>query len=185
MKAKAKRTLRQRALSVLLAVLMLMSIPFSTMEASAWPNGGWFGPNVLTNASVTFKDSRFQNISEVDSGSLFYLMITIAGNNVHQRPGAENTYRVEITDNNLLLPNFAGNGFVDGAVYNGFTLHNQGGKRYIEFSVRNGDTKAIRLQAKFANGTTPDDTKNTVKLVQVSSGKSLSNTITANSSIQM
>lgn len=183
MKAKAKRTLRQRALSVLLAVLMLMSIPFSTMEASAWPNGGWFGPNVLTNASVTFKDSRFQNISEVDSGSLFYLMITIAGNNVHQRPGAENTYRVEITDNNLLLPNFAGNGFVDGAVYNGFTLHNQGGKRYIEFSVRNGDTKAIRLQAKFANGTTPDDTKNTVKLVQVSSGKSLSNTITANSSI--
>ena len=184
MKAKAKRTLRQRALSVLLAVLMLMSIPFSTMEASAWPNGGWFGPNVLTNASVTFKDSRFQNISEVDSGSLFYLMITIAGNNVHQRPGAENTYRVEITDNNLLLPNFAGNGFVDGAVYNGFTLHNQGGKRYIEFSVRNGDTKAIRLQAKFANGTTPDDTKNTVNLVQVSSGKSLSNTITANSSIQ-
>lgn len=64
MKAKAKRTLRQRALSVLLAVLMLMSIPFSTMEASAWPGfGGWFGPNVLTNASVSFKDSRFQDIS--------------------------------------------------------------------------------------------------------------------------
>lgn len=182
MKTKSERTLRARLISILLAAIVLFACIPSAMFASAagrW--GGNRGPIVLTNASVEFRDSKFQRVDTVDSGALFYLMITIAGNNVNQEQGRSDTYRVEITDSNLLLPNFAGNGFTDGAVYNGYTLHvNADGTRYIEFSIENGATKAIRLQAKFANGKTPDDTSATVKLVQSSTGKSVNNTITAN-----
>ena len=114
----------------------------------------------------------------VESGDLFYLMATISGNNVNE--GEEDTYRIEITDQNLLLPNFAGNGFRDGAVYNGYVLHvNPDGSRYITFSIDNGQTKQIRLQAKFRNGKTPNGTVAEVRISQEGSGKSVSNTITA------
>ena len=105
-------------------------------------------------------------------------MATISGNNVNE--GEEDTYRIEITDQNLLLPNFAGNGFRDGAVYNGYVLHvNPDGSRYITFSIDNGQTKQIRLQAKFRNGKTPNGTVAEVRISQDGSGKSVSNTITA------
>ena len=185
-------SVRQRAVSFLLAILMiLMGIPSSlTSTLADGPMGGGLSGynsgrnNVLTNVSVSFYDSKFHAIAEADSGELFYLSVQLAGNNVNEPFGKDN-FRLEISDNNLLLPNFAGNGFKDGAVYNGFTLHydEATGKRYLDYDIRNGDTKMIRLQAKFANGITPDGLKETVKLIQTSSGKTISNTITANSNL--
>ncbi|MDE6708383.1 MAG: DUF11 domain-containing protein, partial [Oscillospiraceae bacterium] len=185
-------SVRQRAVSFLLAILMiLMGIPSSLTStlADGSMGGGLSGynsgrNNVLTNVSVSFYDSKFHAITEADSGELFYLSVQLAGNNVNEPFGKDN-FRLEISDNNLLLPNFAGNGFKDGAVYNGFTLHydEATGKRYLDYDIRNGDTKMIRLQAKFANGITPDGLKETVKLIQTSSGKTISNTITANSNL--
>ncbi|MDE6777165.1 MAG: DUF11 domain-containing protein, partial [Oscillospiraceae bacterium] len=191
MQIQRKLSVRQRAVSFLLAILMiLMCIPSTlTSTIATGPMGGGLsgfnsGRNVLTNVSVSFYDSKFNAITEADSGELFYLSVQLAGNNVNEPFGKDN-FRLEISDNNLLLPNFAGNGFKDGAVYNGFTLHydEATGKRYLEYNIRNGDTKMIRLQAKFANGTTPDGMKETVKLIQTSSGKTISNTITANSNL--
>ncbi|MGN1223551.1 MAG: hypothetical protein ACI4TG_00430, partial [Ruminococcus sp.] len=182
----------KRVISMLLAILMiLVSVPLSSLTASARGfggppsfGGGWGGPLVVTNYKVEFKDSRFNNITTVDSGSLFYLMISISGNNVNQIPGQENTYRVYITDENLLLPNFAEDGFKDGAVYNGYTLHVNGdGTRYVEFSIKNGDTKVIRLSAKFKNGTTPNGDETTVKVVNTETGKSASGKITPQSKL--
>ncbi|MBO5164071.1 MAG: hypothetical protein J6B75_06445 [Ruminococcus sp.] len=185
-------TIKKRALGILLSIVMIIaSIPSSliptlsvTAEGPGGPGfgpafGGW-GPNVLTNVSVSFYDGKFKPITEAESGTTFYLSVQLSGNNVNDPMGTDN-FRLEITDENLLLPNFAGDGFVDGAEYNGFTLHVEGGKRYLEYSIRNGSTKMIRLQAKFANGKTPDGTSETVKLVQTTSGKSVSNTITADS----
>ena len=109
------RTFRAKLLSVLLAVLMLFTSIPAMFPASASGSGGSGNPIVLTNASVEFKDKNYGPLSEVDSGEIFYLMATIAGNNVEE--GEVDSYRIEISDKNLLLPNFAGNGFKDGAVY--------------------------------------------------------------------
>ncbi|MCM1530448.1 MAG: hypothetical protein NC093_10705, partial [Alistipes sp.] len=187
-------TIKKRAVSILLSIVMMFaSIPSAILPAltadAAGPWGfgglggfgfGGYGPNVLTNVSVSFLDSKFKSITEVESGTMFYLSVQLAGNNVNNPWGTDN-FRLEITDDNLLLTNFAGDGFVDGAVYNGFTLHVEDGKRYLEYDIRNGSTKMIRLQAKFANGTTPDGTTDTIKLVQTTSGKSVSGTIKAKS----
>ncbi len=193
METSRNLTIKQRAISILLSIVMVIaSIPSALMSAFAGgPFGsgfgfgfrpGGFGPNVLTNVSVSFYDSTFKPITEVDSGQNFYLSVQLAGNNVNDPMGTDH-FRLEITDNNLLLPNFADDGFKDGAVYNGFTLHVDGDKRYLEYDIKNGDTKMIRLQAKFANGKTPDNMSETVKLIQTTTNKSVSNTITANSAL--
>ena len=179
MQTEKTRHLRTRVISVLLAVLMIVTcLPSMLFPVSADNNGRSGGPLVLTNASVEFRDSEYNPIDEVNTGDVFYLMSTISGNNVNE--GEEDSYRIEITDKNLLLPNFAGNGFKDGAVYNGYTLHvNSDGSRYIAFDIDNGQTKQVRLQAKFQNGKTPGGTPSTVKIVQDSTGKNASSTITA------
>ena len=179
MQTEKTRHLRTRVISVLLAVLMIVTcLPSMLFPVSADNNGRSGGPLVLTNASVEFRDSKYNPIDEVDTGDVFYLMSTISGNNVNE--GEVDSYRIEITDKNLLLPNFAGNGFKDGAVYNGYTLHvNSDGSRYISFDIDNGQTKQVRLQAKFQNGKTPGGTISTVKIVQDSTGKNASSTITA------
>ena len=179
MQTEKTRHLRTRVISVLLAVLMIVTcLPSMLFPVSADNNGRSGGPLVLTNASVEFRDSNYKSIDEVDTGDVFYLMSTISGNNVNE--GEVDSYRIEITDKNLLLPNFAGNGFRDGAVYNGYTLHvNSDGSRYIAFDIDNGQTKQVRLQAKFQNGKTPGGTISTVKIVQDSTGKNASSTITA------
>lgn len=186
MQTEKTRHLRTRVISVLLAVLMIVTcLPSMLFPVSADNNGRSGGPLVLTNASIEFRDSKYNPIPDpekgkegVESGDLFYLMATISGNNVNE--GEEDTYRIEITDQNLLLPNFAGNGFRDGAVYNGYVLHvNPDGSRYITFSIDNGQTKQIRLHAKFRNGKTPNGTVAEVRISQEGSGKSVSNTITA------
>lgn len=185
MQAEKTRHMRASVISVLLAVLMIVTCIPSAFFASAAENAKASGPLVLTNASIEFRDSKYNPIPDpekgkegVESGDLFYLMATISGNNVNE--GEEDTYRIEITDQNLLLPNFAGNGFRDGAVYNGYVLHvNPDGSRYITFSIDNGQTKQIRLQAKFRNGKTPNGTVAEVRISQEGSGKSVSNTITA------
>ena len=179
MQTEKTRHLRTRVISVLLAVLMIVTcLPSMLFPVSADNNGRSGGPLVLTNASVEFRDDKYNPIDEVNTGDVFYLMSTISGNNVNE--GEEDSYRIEITDKNLLLPNFAGNGFKDGAVYNGYTLHvNSDGSRYITFDIDNGQTKQVRLQAKFQNGKTPGGTPSTVKIVQDSTGKSVSSTITA------
>ena len=177
------RTFRAKLLSVLLAVLMLFTSIPAMFPASASGSGGSGNPIVLTNASVEFRDKYFKEITDTDSGEIFYLMAKIGGNNVEE--GDVDSYRIEISDKNLLLPNFAGNGFKDGAVYNGYTLHvNSDGSRYITFKIDNGETKQIRLQAKFQNGKTANGTAVEVKLTQESSGKSVSNQITANAAMQ-
>ena len=177
------RTFRAKLLSVLLAVLMLFTSIPAMFPASASGSGGSGNPIVLTNASVEFRDMHFKEITDTDSGEIFYLMAKIGGNNVEE--GEVDSYRIEISDKNLLLPNFAGNGFKDGAVYNGYTLHvNPDGSRYITFQIDNGETKQIRLQAKFQNGKTANGTAVEVKLTQESSGKSVSNQITANAAMQ-
>ena len=179
MQTEKTRHLRTRVISVLLAVLMIVTcLPSMLFPVSADSNGRSGGPLVLTNASVEFRDSKYNPIDEVNTGDVFYLMSTISGNNVNE--GEMDSYRIEITDKNLLLPNFAGNGFRDGAVYNGYTLHvNSDGSRYIAFDIDNGQTKQVRLQAKFQNGKTPGGTTSTVKIVQDSTGKNASSTITA------
>ena len=179
MQTEKTRHLRTRVISVLLAVLMIVTcLPSMLFPVSADNNGRSGGPLVLTNASVEFRDSKYNPIDEVNTGDVFYLMSTISGNNVNE--GEVDSYRIEITDKNLLLPNFAGNGFRDGAVYNGYTLHvNSDGSRYIAFDIDNGQTKQVRLQAKFQNGKTPGGTISTVKIVQDSTGKNASSTITA------
>ena len=179
MQTEKTRHLRTRVISVLLAVLMIVTcLPSMLFPVSADSNGRSGGPLVLTNASVEFRDSKYNPIDEVNTGDVFYLMSTISGNNVNE--GEVDSYRIEITDKNLLLPNFAGNGFRDGAVYNGYTLHvNSDGSRYIAFDIDNGQTKQVRLQAKFQNGKTPGGTTSTVKIVQDSTGKNASSTITA------
>lgn len=179
MQTEKTRHLRTRVISVLLAVLMIVTcLPSMLFPVSADNNGRSGGPLVLTNASVEFRDSKYNPIDEVNTGDVFYLMSTISGNNVNE--GEVDSYRIEITDKNLLLPNFAGNGFRDGAVYNGYTLHvNSDGSRYIAFDITNGQTKQVRLQAKFQNGKTPGGTISTVKIVQDSTGKNASSTITA------
>ena len=179
MQTEKTRHLRTRVISVLLAVLMIVTcLPSMLFPVSADNNGRSGGPLVLTNASVEFRDSKYNPIDEVNTGDVFYLMSTISGNNVNE--GEMDSYRIEITDKNLLLPNFAGNGFRDGAVYNGYTLHvNSDGSRYIAFDIDNGQTKQVRLQAKFQNGKTPGGTISTVKIVQDSTGKNASSTITA------
>ena len=180
MQTEKTRHLRTRVISVLLAVLMIVTcLPSMLFPVSADNNGRSGGPLVLTNASVEFRDDKYNPIDEVDTGDVFYLMSTISGNNVNEGE-VDSYYRIEITDKNLLLPNFAGNGFKDGAVYNGYTLHvNSDGSRYITFDIDNGQTKQVRLQAKFQNGKTPGGTPSTVKIVQDSTGKSVSSTITA------
>ncbi|WP_455254240.1 SpaA isopeptide-forming pilin-related protein [Ruminococcus sp.] len=179
MQTEKTRHLRTRVISVLLAVLMIVTcLPSMLFPVSADNNGRSGGPLVLTNASVEFRDDKYNPLSIVDTGDVFYLMSTISGNNVNE--GEVDSYRIEITDKNLLLPNFAGNGFRDGAVYNGYTLHvNSDGSRYIAFDIDNGQTKQVRLQAKFQNGKTPGGTISTVKIVQDSTGKNASSTITA------
>ena len=179
MQTEKTRHLRTRVISVLLAVLMIVTcLPSMLFPVSADNNGRSGGPLVLTNASVEFRDDKYNPIDEVNTGDVFYLMSTISGNNVNE--GEVDSYRIEITDKNLLLPNFAGNGFKDGAVYNGYTLHvNSDGSRYITFDIDNGQTKQVRLQAKFQNGKTPGGTISTVKIVQDSTGKNASSTITA------
>ena len=180
MQTEKTRHLRTRVISVLLAVLMIVTcLPSMLFPVSADNNGRSGGPLVLTNASVEFRDDKYNPIDEVNTGDVFYLMSTISGNNVNEGE-VDSYYRIEITDKNLLLPNFAGNGFKDGAVYNGYTLHvNSDGSRYITFDIDNGQTKQVRLQAKFQNGKTPGGTPSTVKIVQDSTGKSVSSTITA------
>ena len=179
MQTEKTRHLRTRVISVLLAVLMIVTcLPSMLFPVSADNNGRSGGPLVLTNASVEFRDSKYNPVDEVNTGDVFYLMARISGNNVNE--GEVVPYRIEISDKNLLLPNFAGNGFKDGAVYNGYTLHvNSDGSRYIAFDIDNGQTKQVRLQAKFQNGKTPGGTISTVKIVQDSTGKNASSTITA------
>ena len=112
MQTEKTRHLRTRVISVLLAVLMIVTcLPSMLFPVSADNNGRSGGPLVLTNASVEFRDYKYNPTSIVDTGDVFYLMARISGNNVNE--GEVVPYRIEISDKNLLLPNFAGNGFRD------------------------------------------------------------------------
>ncbi|HCR72932.1 MAG TPA: hypothetical protein DIW26_00525, partial [Ruminococcus sp.] len=176
-----KKSFKVRFISLFLAFMMLsMCIPvesFQNIKVMAANDD----PIVLTNAKVEFRDGRFKSVDSAVSGESFYLMITIAANNVNFNNSG--TYRVDIDDSNLLLTNFKGNGLVDGAKYSGFTLHvNSDGSRYITFDIQNGETKMIRLQAKFANGKTADGESCEIT-VSNSKGQSKSNSISAKSSV--
>ena len=193
------KTIFKRVLSVFLAVLVLvLCIPAGALDASAWgfwPSwGGGFGrpgwtttPDVMTNVGVQFQDTKYKKTKEQETGQLFYLYLSLAGSNVYHY-GTTTTYSIDISDSNLLLPNFAGNGLINGS-YNGFKLtvtKDASGnitKRTITYKIANGQTKAIWLQAKFANGTTPDGTN--VKATVTASGSTTvkSTDVTAKSEI--
>lgn len=69
---QTRKPLARRALCLLLAAFMLLvSIPLSSMKASAW--GGWGrpgqqNPDVLTNAVVRFVDGAYKQVEECASG---------------------------------------------------------------------------------------------------------------------
>ena len=85
MQTEKTRHLRTRVISVLLAVLMIVTcLPSMLFPVSADNNGRSGGPLVLTNASVEFRDSKYNPIDEVNTGDVFYLMSTISGNNVNE-----------------------------------------------------------------------------------------------------
>ena len=71
----------------------------------------------------------------------------------------------------------------DGAKYSGFTMHVEGNSRYLTYDIANGQTKAIYLKAKFANGKTPNGEQATVKITASGSGQSKTSTVTAKSKI--
>ena len=184
----------KRVISMLLAVLMiLVSVPISSLTASAWggPGFGGFGgwgrpgwgqtPDVMTNVRAEFTDTSYHGTSEQESGELFYLYLSLAGNNVNHW-GHSTTYRIDIPEN-LLLPDFPGQGLRDGAKYSGFTMHVEGNSRYLTYDIANGQTKAIYLKAKFANGKTPNGEQATVKITASGSGQSKTSTVTAKSKI--
>lgn len=184
----------KRVISMLLAVLMiLVSVPISSLTASAWggPGFGGFGgwgrpgwgqtPDVMTNVRAEFTDTSYHGTSEQESGELFYLYLSLAGNNVNHW-GHSTTYRIDIPEN-LLLPDFPGQGLRDGAKYSGFTMHVEGNSRYLTYDIANGQTKAIYLKAKFANGKTSNGEQATVKITASGSGQSKTSTVTAKSKI--
>ena len=183
----------KRVISMLLAVLMiLVSVPISSLTASAgnnppryggdWGRPGWGQtPDVMTNVRAEFTDTSYHGTSEQESGELFYLYLSLAGNNVNHW-GRSTTYRIDIPEN-LLLPDFPGQGLRDGAKYSGFTMHVEGNSRYLTYDIANGQTKAIYLKAKFANGKTPNGEQATVKITASDSGQSKTSTVTAKSKI--
>ena len=74
MQTEKTRHLRTRVISVLLAVLMIVTcLPSMLFPVSADSNGRSGGPLVLTNASVEFRDSKYNPIDEVNTGDVFYL----------------------------------------------------------------------------------------------------------------
>lgn len=92
MQTEKTRHLRTRVISVLLAVLMIVTcLPSMLFPVSADNNGRSGRPLVLTNASVEFRDSKYNPIDEVNTGDVFYLMSTISGNNVNE--GEMDSYR--------------------------------------------------------------------------------------------
>ena len=174
-----------RITSTFLAILIcIMCIPQNDYFLMSFAEDT--NQEVLTNVSITFNDERFNQIEDVTSNEVFYLIITLSGNNVNLDDNKDN-YRIYITDNNLLLINFAGNGLIDGSTYNGFTLHinkNDNGEieeRYLEYNIDNEETKELRLPVKFANGKTANQEKCSVVVVQTSTNKSISEDIFANS----
>ena len=61
MQTEKTRHLRTRVISVLLAVLMIVTcLPSMLFPVSADNNGRSGGPLVLTNASVEFRDSKYR-----------------------------------------------------------------------------------------------------------------------------
>ncbi|MBP3761096.1 MAG: DUF11 domain-containing protein [Ruminococcus sp.] len=196
------KTFGKRFLGTLIAFFMVFtSVPMKELvvpnvesvaetqaNPSPWGGFGGFGgfgwgfgfpmPNVMTNATVVFKDSDGTPITEAESGEAFKMVLTISANN--STLNGKSTYRFEVPDN-ILLTNFRGNGFVDGMKYNGYTLHYNAatGERYVEFSIKNGATETIQLSGKFANGITEDGTTATVKVVDPLTLRSNSSTIKA------
>lgn len=169
----------------LLLIVGCIPAGFSFQSFTAAARAGSSNSMVLTNASVKFRDSSYKEITSVQSGTTFYIFQSLSGNNVNQN-GSSSTYTITIEDDNLLLTNFSENGFVDGATYNGFTIHvtqnaDESYTRTLTYSVNNSSTKQLQLAAKFANGTTADGETATVTISSGSSGGSTSSTITATS----
>ena len=81
MNAKETKSFRVRLISVFLAAMVLIACLPSVIFASADSTSTYQNPLVLTNASVEFRDNKFQPIDEAESGAMFYLMATISGNN--------------------------------------------------------------------------------------------------------
>ncbi len=184
----------KRVISMLLAVLMiLVSVPISSLTASAGNNlpryGGDWGrpgegqtPDVIKNVRAEFTDTSCHQTTEQESGELFYLFLSLSGNNVNQLD-RKTTYRIEIPEH-LLLLDFPGQGMRDGAKYSGFTMHVEGNSRYLTYDIGNGETKGGSfLKVKFANGKTPNGEQATVKITASGSGQSKTSTVTAKSKI--
>lgn len=192
------RSLLQRVMATLLAMILCIAfVPSDLYSYTAKAFFGWGGftrpdlsPDVMTNVKVEFQDASYHSIDTVESGESFYMFLSLSGNNVYQMWGSTGTtYTIFINDNNLLFPNFAGNGLKNGATYNGFTMNvltDESGNitsRWLSYTVKNGQTKAVWLQTKFANGTTADNEKATVTVSTMTSFTTKTDTITADASI--
>ncbi|MBE6847327.1 MAG: DUF11 domain-containing protein, partial [Ruminococcus sp.] len=194
------RSLMQRLLATFVALILCVAfLPAELLSITAKAFWGWgwddfmrpsLSPDVMTNVKVEFQDSAYKPVDTMETGQSFYMFLSLSGNNVYQIWGSTGTtYTIAINDNNLLFPNFAGSGLVNGAKYNGFTMNvikDANGNivsRYLTYTVANGQTKAVWLQAKFANGTTADDEKATVTVSTMASFTQKTDTITADAQI--
>ena len=145
------KTVPKRILSTVLACLTMAfatpNLPAGTVSAlGPWGGPGFAGfQDVMTNNKIEFRNGSNKAISEVDSGDTFYMHVSLSGSNVYQF-GRGTTYMIELTDDNLILPQFAGNGLKNGAKYAGFTVSIMGGKRYLTYTVANGQTKEVDLE---------------------------------------
>ncbi|MDD5946656.1 MAG: SpaA isopeptide-forming pilin-related protein, partial [Oscillospiraceae bacterium] len=192
------RSLLKRVVATLLSMILCIAfVPSDLYSYTAKALFGWgdftrpgLSPDVMTNVKVEFQDSSYIPIDTVESGESFYMFLSLSGNNVYQMWGSTGTtYSIFINDDNLLFPNFAGSGLKDGAKYNGFTMNvitDASGNitsRWLSYTVKNGQTKAVWLQTKFANGTTADNEQATVTVSTMTSFTTKTDTITADASI--
>lgn len=194
MRVHYKTSLGCRILGIFIAFIIAMtSMPSALFMRQA--NAFWWGGppsfgggfnrpvDVMSNAEVTFYDANNKVVTEVDSGDMFFMRVSMSASNVYQFGGGT-TFTVELpNDPNLLLPQFAGSGLKSGAKYNGFTLTIKGDKRYLTYNVRNGQTKEIDLQLKFKNGTTPDNTGITAIMSAAGSFTTKKTTVTSNANL--
>ncbi|MBR2283558.1 MAG: DUF11 domain-containing protein, partial [Ruminococcus sp.] len=189
MNAHSSMTIRKRAASIFLSVVMIVASVFTSFTSVPVRAGafGMYGfgafTDVNSNNKIEFRNSAGQVISEVDTGEDFTMHVELSGSNVYQF-GFGTTYMIELTNDNIQLTDFAGNGTKNGAKYAGFTISIVGGKRYLMYTVTNGQTRALDLNLRFKNGTTPDDTKVTATLSTMGSFTSKKATVTANADIK-
>jgi len=175
------KSLTTRTVSFILAVMVILMCVPSSLSFYASADYDSADPFALTNAKLECRDSNSQPVNAIESGDLFYLIMTIDESNF----ASDGKYRLYIDNEKLLLPDFTDYGFTDGAVYNGHSItvvqDSEGNttERYIDMDAELNAARQIKLQAEFVNGKTADDEVCVFKLVQMATGKHANYSVSA------